>query len=158
MHVNVLGVGSPAGDDRVGWLAVEALAQSPLLGCLPSGIQVSTAILDRPGAALLDRLQRARAAVIVDALAGDGPPGSVERLDLDELAIDSGIISAHAFGVASALALGRTLALLPEHLVILGVHVAHIDPGLTPSRAIESAVPALVRRIVEEVCGIADAA
>jgi len=154
--VEVVGVGSPAGDDRVGWLAVEALARSPLLDRLPAELQVAISVMDRPGAALLGRLQLADAAIVVDALAGEGRPGSIERLDLDQLATDPAILSGHAFGVGSALALGRALGMLPGRLVVLGVRVEHCAPDAPPSGQIASAVPAVVQRIVDELCGIAD--
>ena len=43
-RVRVIGVGSPAGDDRVGWLVVEALRESPALSAaLADGRQIGRA-------------------------------------------------------------------------------------------------------------------
>ena len=143
-RLRVLGVGSPNGDDAVGWLAVEAFRESQRQRD-EAGIE--TVVLDRPGAALLSHLAGANAVIVVDAVLGNAPPGTVEQLEAGDLLGGSASVSTHRFGLASALELGRVLDLLPPRLVVLGVHVARPRAGADLSPQVRAAVTRVAERI-----------
>lgn len=144
IRVRVLGIGSPNGDDAVGWLAVEAFQE---LWPDHAEAGVETIVLDRPGTDLLSHMAGADAVILVDAVAGNAPPGTMEQFAMSDLAGDGRPLSAHGFGVASALELGRTLDMLPSRLVVLGVHVPPPEAGAEMTPGIRSAIPGIARRI-----------
>jgi hydrogenase maturation protease len=119
----VIGVGSPFGFDRLGWLVIDRLRRDHDRDYWQqAGVGLHSA--DRPGAALLDHWQGASLALVVDAVQGDRPAGAVLRLERDEIAEQGralGLTSSHGFGVAEAVALGSALGRLPERLVLLGM-------------------------------------
>lgn len=105
----ILGVGSPFGADRLGWQAVQALEQQPLAAQFPQ-LDIRFEQSDRPGSRLLSLLRQVDAAVIIDAMRSGMSAGSVRRFENSALVGETGLMSTHGFGVAEALALGRTLA------------------------------------------------
>ena len=119
--MTVVGVGSPWGDDRVGWCVVDALA--PRLRTVP----VRVLKLDRPGPGLLDRIQTHRRILLVDAATG-APDGTLYSIPSDALPAAGAAASSHALGVAEALALGCSLGLLPTELRL---YLVSIDPRRT---------------------------
>jgi hydrogenase maturation protease len=141
----VIGVGSPFGDDRIGWEVAAALEQVLHSGPA-SRVGVRTCILDRPGAALLDALRGVRHAVIIDAAHGtDSAPGTLQWLEQHAIGTMPSA-SSHGFGLAEALALGRALGALPPRVDVLAVSGGRFE-GETLSEAVMRAVPAAVRAI-----------
>lgn len=110
--LKVIGIGSPLGDDRLGWEAAQSLRDL-------DGISVTC--LDRPGPALIHALEGETAVVLLDAMEADLPPGCVRVLRAADLIPEGDAVSSHDLGVASALALGRALGTLPERLWLMGV-------------------------------------
>ncbi len=116
----IVGVGSPHGNDRLGWEIALALAR--LLAKLAPEIRCC----DRPGMLLLEQLDGAELAFIIDAMAAGLRPGSIRCFTSAALFRATGgqtapLLSSHGFGVAEALRLGRLLDLLPPRLYVLGV-------------------------------------
>ena len=112
------GIGSPFGEDRLGWQAVELLQAQQWPARHPRWEWQLTS-LDRPGATLLDRLQGVELAVLLDALqtTGDTP----RLLTLDELASEAAPLSGHDLGLAATLQLGERLSMLPPQLLLIGL-------------------------------------
>jgi hydrogenase maturation protease len=121
----VIGVGSPFGADRLGWLAIERLA-----GRLPPGCELIK--LDRPGSSLLVHLRDSARAVVIDAVMRDDAPGSASLLSLDELERLPAPPSSHGFGLAQTLALGASLGELPPEFHLIGIHTG-ADPARLPA-------------------------
>jgi hydrogenase maturation protease len=96
----VLGLGNVlCGDDGLGAVAVHLLQRRYQA---PDGVS----ILDGGtlGLSLLPYLEEAHEAILVDAIRGDGPPGSFVRLEGDEVApAVAGRLSVHQVGVADLL-------------------------------------------------------
>ena len=124
----ILGIGSPFGDDRAGWLVIETLeaAVDPRM-LTEAGITI--AALDRPGAALLEHMRGFDRAVLIDAVRGDASPGTVLTLDAGTLG-PGARLSSHGVGVAEALALGAELGMLPAELSLFGIAVNEQDRAL----------------------------
>ena len=143
MSTLVLGIGSPFGADRLGWLALDALASAGLERSRP-GLRLLK--LDRPGSRLLATLDGAEQALLIDALDGPGAPGALRRVDPAELGARGSGLSGHRFGVAEALALARALGALPPRLALFGI-LAGCGPWPEPL-----ALPAASRRrLLQEV-------
>jgi hydrogenase maturation protease len=132
MRLVLIGIGSPFGDDTLGWQLVDALAAR---GLRLAGWDVSFSRADRPGPSLLDRLQAQDAAIIIDAMHLGGSHGSVRLVQRDELEASGSLLSGHALGVAETLELGEKLGMLPPRLEILGIEMG---AGL-PSEAVDEA-------------------
>ncbi len=140
----VLGVGSPHGDDAVGWLAVEAF-QSARPRLIEH--QIETRILDRPGAGLLHYLVGADAVIIVDAVQGGDAPGTVDVYSAEQFCTGGSLLAVHGFGLASTLALGRVLDMLPPRLTVVGVHIAQTVPGAPMTPAVRESVAKAAAKI-----------
>lgn len=151
----VVGLGNPIlGDDGVGWEVVDALERR-LTGDSAARRAVGAVELDRlavGGLRLMERLADRDRAILVDALLGSDPVGTVTVAPLTD-AICRGashLDSAHDAPLVEALAAGRTLgARLPEEILVVGISVERVDEfrdGLSGpvAAAVEPAVRAIV--------------
>jgi hydrogenase maturation protease len=138
--VAIIGIGSPFGDDSAGLEAARRLSAAP-----PPGARVVCA--DRPGVGLLDLLEGADAAILIDAARSGAPAGTLHDLDLRRSgAIASRLVSSHDIGVGEALELARALGRAPKFGRILGIEVA---PAARRRSGLSPAVGAGVDQAVE---------
>jgi hydrogenase maturation protease len=139
--ISIIGIGSPFGDDSAGLEAARRLSAAP-----PAGATVVVA--DRPGAGLLDLLEGADAAILIDAIRSGARPGSLRDVDLRRAeAIVSSVVSSHELGVAEALALARALGRFPSRGRFLGIEAAREGPsGPRLDPAVERGVDRAVAR------------
>jgi hydrogenase maturation protease len=143
----VLGLGNTLlEDDGVGGAAI-----ARLLDCydVPEGVRV----LDGGtlGLSLLPYLEDADAVILVDAIRADAAPGTLVRLEGDEVAPAVATrLSVHQVGVADLLDGARWLDRYPSRVVLLGVVPGsmRLSTVLTPS--VEASVPDLVDSVVDE--------
>jgi len=95
-------------------------------------------------AQILDALDGAQGAVVVDALRGGGPPGLVRVFDLAggmQPGPETGAeTSSHGFGLAQALALGHTLGGLPQRLALVGGVGLEFGMGAAMGEAVRASV------------------
>jgi hydrogenase maturation protease len=146
--VLVLGLGNIlCGDDGAGVIAVHELRRGYEL---PPGVRVvdgGTLGLDLLGlVAASDRV------ILVDAVRGDGPPGTPVRLAGDDVApAVYERLSSHQIGVADLLAGAALCDRYPDEVVIVGVVPAMTDLQLGCTPAVAAALPALVARVVAEL-------
>ena len=104
------------------------------------------------GLSLLPLVDSADQVILVDAINGDGPPGTLLRIEGDEVApAVYERLSPHQIGVADLLAGASLLDKYPERVVILGVVPESIELGLERTPNVQAAIPALVERVVEEL-------
>lgn len=147
----VLGLGNLlCADDGAGVAAVERLRATH---DLPEGVRV----LDGGtlGLALLPYLCDARAAILVDAIAADAPPGTLVRLEGDEVGRAAAHrLSPHQIGVADLLDGARLLGDGPERLVLVGVVPGSIGLALERTPPVEARIDDLVARVVEEAAAL----
>ncbi|MEJ2058977.1 MAG: hydrogenase maturation protease [Acidihalobacter sp.] len=119
----VIGIGSPYGDDQVGWRVIDALTANATWTAYAA--DCAALACDRPGMALLSHLDGAQGAVLIDAVCSDAAQGTLLQLDPQTTITEPDSLSSHGFGVSQALALGRELGTLPDHFALLGIE---IDP------------------------------
>jgi hydrogenase maturation protease len=117
LPLRVIGIGSPFGGDTIGWQAIERLRDEAEL--FPHGTELRA--LDRPGSTLIPLLETSRFVILIDAMQSGHSPGTVQRLQLNDLITDAEQPSSHSLGVAEALALAEALNVLPEKLLIYGI-------------------------------------
>jgi hydrogenase maturation protease len=143
----VLGLGNPlCGDDGAG---VAAVARLRVRYDAPPGVVV----LDGGtlGLSLLPYLRQARRVILVDAIAADAPPGTLVRLEDDDVAPAAAHrLSPHQVGVADLLDGARLLGGYPEVLVLVGVVPAQFELSIERSPAVEARIDDLVRATVDE--------
>lgn len=147
--LSILCIGSPFGDDRVGWLAAERLATQAFVRDNPDRVRVRQ--LDRPGSLLIAEFVERASVILIDALRSGAAPGTIHRLNVEALCALPVSISSHGLGVAQAVGLARQLGCLPGRLVCFGVEIAGDAPGHAVSAAILAAVPPLVDRVITQV-------
>ncbi len=124
----LIGLGSPFGADRLGWLAAERL--------VPHLPHSDTLTLDRPGPVLLQHLRDRRRVCLIDAARGDAPAGHLYRLTPHDLPHGPPLTSSHALGLAETLRLGAALDALPPHLLVLAVEIGQAaEPEAPLARA-----------------------
>jgi hydrogenase maturation protease len=147
----VVGIGnSDRGDDGVGPLVVRRLGE-----CMPAELAGSVTILERGGdaLALIDDWAGRDGVILVDAAAPVSAPGRIHRFNLfeDVLPIEISLSSTHAFGVADAVGLARTLGLLPNHLIVYAIEGADFGLGTPMTRLVGAAADEVVERIIDEL-------
>lgn len=135
----VVGIGQPlGGDDAVGLAVAERLRTE--------GIPARS-VTD--GAALVDALAGSERAVIIDAVAGGGPAGTVLHLRGDEISARAGAVpvSSHGLSVADAVAVARALGGAAEaHLIGIA-----IEPPAGAATSLSAAVAAAVETAAARV-------
>src|SRR5689334_15543821 len=107
--IAVIGIGqSLRGDDAVGLEAIQQWREKfPETASRP---EVRIEASELPGLALLDTLSNIESAILVDAVHSSAQPGTIYRLNENELAsFTSDSKSAHGWGVAETLRLGHQL-------------------------------------------------
>ncbi len=120
--IRIIGIGSPFGDDAVGLEVARILAQAPPPNC-------EVIIADRPGATLMELLDGADSAILVDAVRSGAPPGVVHELGLDELdrCCAVRLVSSHDLNVVAAVQLARKLGRAPSRGRVIGLEIAPAD-------------------------------
>lgn len=147
----IVGVGSPFGDDQLGWRVAELLKkETRLQQYLGNGLEIQ--INDRPGLALVDAMKNVKNFYVIDALkTGRNPIGQLYRMNGELIDADHGFLSTHGFGIVQALALAKALNQLPSNVVIYGVEIGEIDYAAPLSSVINNACEALAQQIIEEI-------
>ena len=105
------------------------------------------------GTALMDLWQESAQVFLIDAVASGARHGSVYRFDPAVRMIPAGFFhySTHAFSVAEAIELARSLGILPPHLIVYGIEGADFGAGPGLSQPVAAVVPDVVTRIESEL-------
>jgi len=120
--IKVIGIGSPFGQDQLGWQVVNQLQQT-FVDQSNNYRHISFIQSDRPGLRLLDLIKGTDMAILVDAIEKKGCTGQIFKLERTELLNSDQPLSSHAVGVSETLSLGEVLGDLPEELVLFGMCV-----------------------------------
>lgn len=147
--VIIAGVGnSIMQDDGIGVWAVRALVQDYIL---PPNIKlIEVGIL---GMQWIHELRTAHGLLIIDAMKGDGAPGTIYRLDGDTLLLKDRptLVSLHELGLADILSVGNLLGWRPRTRII-GVQPLEVQQiGLELTPPLQEALPAIVNAVIDEL-------
>ena len=140
--LRILGIGSPHGDDQIGWRLVEEVgALRPDLGAT---------VLSHPLELLEDDLA-CDTLIVVDACRTGAPAGTVTERVWPWEADPAAEGSTHGYGLTAALTLAERLRRLPPEVRLFGVEAAGEAPlrGLSPELTV--ALPKLARRLRERL-------
>ncbi len=151
MRTLVIGVGNPdRGDDGAG-IAVLRKLRSPRA----SGAKLRECRGD--AADLIEAWSGSTRVILVDAALSGSHPGTVHRIEAHREPLLEGLRSAssHAWGVAEAIELARTLGRLPQSLVVYAIEGRAFHPGHDLSPSVRLAVERVERRVREEVAASA---
>jgi hydrogenase maturation protease len=140
----VVGIGSPHGDDRIGWSLAEALG--PRLAGLGVTTEVAVTPLD-----LLELAAPGVTLVVIDASRGAGPAGSVRLVDGAELAAGSIAATSHGYGVVEALRLAEALGRSPARIAVVAVEAESDGPREGLSAVVSGRFTAILDEVEELV-------
>lgn len=147
-QITVLGIGNILlRDEGFGVRAVEELLDRYRF---PAAVQV----LDGGtlGMDLLRFLTGTKRLVVVDAIAGGGPPGTFYRFAGDEVkAYFREKVSLHELGIKDVLAVLEATDRAVEEVIVLGVQPQSLDVGLELTPVVAAALPDTVAAVVAEL-------
>jgi hydrogenase maturation protease len=141
-RVRVVGVGSPHGDDQVGWAVADRLADREL----PSEVGVDRCAA--PATEILPLVSGAQRVILVDAVDTGQAAGTVGTWRGREILGVPGAVSSHGLDLGQVLALGTSLGMLPEDVTLYGIAV---DPA-----ACRPGTGGMTAAVSQAVCFVAD--
>jgi hydrogenase maturation protease len=143
----ILGLGNLlCGDDGLGALVAQRIAETRTI---PDGVKV----LDGGtlGLALLPYLEDAERAILVDAIQADAPPGTLVRLEGEEVGpAVAARLSVHQVGVSDLIEAARWHDRIPPTLVLLGSVPETTELGVGLSLRVQASFLELVEIVCEE--------
>jgi hydrogenase maturation protease len=137
----VIGVGNEYRRDDAAGLAV-----ARALTCLPS---VTVMELAGEGSELIEAMEPFERVFIIDTSRSDSPPGEIREFDVsgEPLPVHFFNYSSHAFGVAEAVEVARSLGRLPAMVTVYAIEGMSFDAGLGISEPVREAVSDVAGRI-----------
>ncbi|MEP9411867.1 MAG: hydrogenase maturation protease [Candidatus Brocadia sp.] len=143
----IIGIGNAyRGDDAVGLHVAQ---------CLKKQAHGHVHIIEESGegAALMEYLKNADTVILIDAVYSGARPGTIYRFDVHAQPIPANFFhySTHAFGVAEAIELARTLNLLPNRLIVYGIEGKCFEAGVELSFEVEKAVQEVARCVQQDI-------
>jgi hydrogenase maturation protease len=143
-EVVVIGVGNRVmGDDAAGPIVIDRLA-----GRVPDDVVLVESVGDATH--LLETWRNVETAVVIDAVVSGGNPGTVHRIDgMEGFPAAWRSASTHLVGLAEAVDLGAAVGVLPNAMVIFGIEIASVEPGVGLGTEIERAVDQVAAEIVQ---------
>jgi hydrogenase maturation protease len=143
INLVVIGIGQALrGDDSAGLQAVRLWQQTYPQSANQANVYVELA--EMPGLGLLSLLEGTQYALLVDAVHSGAQPGTVMLLTEADLAgPDLGSSSAHGWGVAETLSLGRRLTphQMPDRIELVGIEAGELGMGERLSPQVTAALP-----------------
>jgi hydrogenase maturation protease len=149
-QLRVFGLGSPFGDDQLGWSVVESLQQKPALEpMLADGLQLQ--VCDRPGLLLLELMRGASCVYLIDAVKTGVAVGTFHRFKNEEIVSITHVLSTHAVGLGETIKIGRALNELPPEIVLYGIEIGDMDYQFKLSLAIQEAIKEVTQQIEKDI-------
>jgi len=143
----LIGIGNAyRSDDGVGLVVIRVLQAKGL----PDTLCIES---DGDGAALMEAWASASKVILIDAVTPGVKPGTIHHFDAltQPIPAELSFLSTHAFGVAEALQLARSLHRLPASLVVYGIEGKNFTAGTDLSPEVENAAHEVIERITKEV-------
>ena len=148
MNVLILGVGNLLlTDEGVGVHTVNALLRDYKM---PDGVEIVDG--GTSGIQLLTFIAKADHLIILDAVKTGQAPGSIIRLDGEEVpTFFRTKVSPHQFGLSDVLAAARLTGEQPNNITLFGVEPVSMELGMALSEKVASQVARLVELVVVEL-------
>jgi hydrogenase maturation protease len=143
----ILGVGNLLlSDEGVGVHVANKLMEMDL----PAGVEVIEGGTD--GFRLMNVVTEADRLIVVDAVKGGSPPGSIYRFDIKDApsSPDAFKTSVHQIGILEVVHLSELIGQTPETTVI-GVEPGSLEMGMELSPEVQEKIPRIIELILEEV-------
>jgi hydrogenase maturation protease len=144
----VIGIGNEfRGDDGVGFYIARKLKERKL-----ENVDIIEA--SGEGTELLTIWENRGKTLIVDAVSSGAIAGTIYRFDIQKEPLPTKLFSSqstHAFGIAEAIELGKTLNRLPSSLVVYGIEGKTFGFGAELSSEVEKAAEDVIARIIGEI-------
>lgn len=144
----ILGIGNLwRGDDAAGRHAARRLAE-----CITSPA-VTVREVEGEGAAVMEALDGADAAILIDAVESGAPPGTVHCWDVSAESMNAKFLrcSTHNFSVHDAVEMARALDKLPPRVFVFGIEGKEFSPGQAGSPEVEASMDDLVARVLDRI-------
>ena len=144
----VIGVGNVSlSDEGIGSRVLREVAHKA-----PHWVEAVEAGLPGPG--LVNLLEGREKAVIIDAVDGGCPPGTVYRFRPDEATQNESAqsYSLHEGNVLLYVKLAEALGMCPKEVVVVGIQPGNLSPGEKLSPPVEKAVAKAAKLVLAEVC------
>ncbi|HOK65691.1 MAG TPA: HyaD/HybD family hydrogenase maturation endopeptidase [Anaerohalosphaeraceae bacterium] len=139
----ILGIGNILlGDEGIGVRVIEHLRNCPL----PDSVD----ILDggTAGADLLDTLCRYERVILIDAIDGNYPPGTIVQMTPDELQPPNpSALSLHDLDLPQTLAMAKMLGQAPKEVIIIGIQPERIACTMELSPRLKRLLPDVAERV-----------
>lgn len=150
MLTKVLGIGSPFGDDQLGWIVADALKQELLMRDhnIPSLIIESH---DRPGMRLIELMSGASTVFLIDAVQSGREIGTIHHFSNKDISQLENSLSTHGIGVIQALQVGSALNDLPDNIIFYGIEIDKIVLDSTLSHSVDRSVKKVVIQLINEL-------
>jgi len=149
--VLILGVGNILlSDEGVGCRTVEELEQRYQF---PEAVR----LLDggTAGMELIGAISEADHLILIDALAAGRPPGTVVRVEGEDVpATFQTRISPHQLGISDVLAAATITGDLPASMVLFGIEPESMATGLALSAVVRAGLEKIIKAVVEELTGL----
>lgn len=143
----VLGLGNPLfTDEGVGIRVLHQLMADDLSG--------KAELVDggTDGLMLLNVVEAAEHLIVIDAINGGLPAGSVQKYEMADLPVlISQKLSPHQLGFQEVLALAGLRKKLPNRLILFGVEPASLEWGTQLSPTVEAVVPMLIDLVENQI-------
>lgn len=126
--IRIIGIGSPLGDDRAGWLVIKRLQSQ-----VPEQVKLLT--LDQPGATLINWMAGVDHLILVDALQCEQCDEPFRKLDIEAFDDSERMLSSHGLNLGQTLQLAASLGYLPKKVEIYGVVINAPDREILSDQA-----------------------
>ena len=89
----------------------------------------------------------------IDAVHSGAQPGTIHCFDVHTQTIPTKFFhySTHAFGIAEAIELARTLKQLPPHLIVYGIEGKCFEAGIGLCWEVEKSAQEVVKRVQQDI-------
>lgn len=151
-RILVIGIGSEyRSDDKIGLEIARSLKTKNLQN-------VEIAVESADGVGLMDRWNKAETVILIDAVSSGADAGTIHRIDANKQQIPATFFhsSTHAFGIAEAVEIARSLHQLPSKIIIYGIEGSNFGIGSKVSSAVDAAIEPAVKLIVDEIKSLTD--
>jgi hydrogenase maturation protease len=144
----VLGVGNILlGDEGAGVRTIELLQERYRFSAEVEFVDGGTAGLE-----LLACLDDKDHLIIIDAIIGSEPPGTIRKMILDDPpAFFQNRISPHQLGLSEMLSCAAMTDSLPEHISLYGIIPESLETGLQLSHTVAAAVEDIALQVIDDL-------